>query len=171
MTTTTARECLRVSVDKTARAGRGMGVDIAKAALAAGHAVVATARNADNVTAAVGEDDDLLAVRLDVTDPADAEAAVQAAVDRFGRIDVVVNNAGNFHAGFFEELSPANVRAQIETTLFGPMNVDPCRTAGRCAPSAPTLWSPSHRQPASSARSSAPPLPPPSSGSKAGSSP
>ena len=123
MTTTTAREYLRVSVDKTGRAGRGMGVDIAKAALAAGHAVVATARNADNVTAAVGEDDDLLAVRLDVTDPADAEAAVQAAVDRFGRIDVVVNNAGNFHAGFFEELSPANVRAQIETTLFGPMNV------------------------------------------------
>jgi NAD(P)-dependent dehydrogenase (short-subunit alcohol dehydrogenase family) len=104
-------------------AGRGMGVDIAKAALAAGHAVVATARNADNVTAVVGEDDDLLAVKLDVTDPADAEAAVQAAVDRFGRIDVVVNNAGNFYAGFFEELSPADVRAQIETTLFGPMNV------------------------------------------------
>jgi NAD(P)-dependent dehydrogenase (short-subunit alcohol dehydrogenase family) len=104
-------------------AGRGMGVDIAKAALAAGHAVVATARNADNVAAAVGEDDDLLAVKLDVTDPADAEAAVQAAVDRFGRIDVVVNNAGNFYAGFFEELSPADVRAQVETTLFGPMNV------------------------------------------------
>jgi NAD(P)-dependent dehydrogenase (short-subunit alcohol dehydrogenase family) len=104
-------------------AGRGMGVDIAKAALAAGHAVVATARNADNVAAAVGEDDDLLAVKLDVTDPADAEAAVQAAVDRFWRIDVVVNNAGNFYAGFFEELSPADVRAQVETTLFGPMNV------------------------------------------------
>ena len=104
-------------------AGRGMGVDVAKAALVAGHAVVATARNADNVAAAVGEDDDLLAVKLDVTDPADAEAAVQAAVDRFGHIDVVVNNAGNFYAGFFEELSPADVRAQIETTLFGPMNV------------------------------------------------
>jgi NAD(P)-dependent dehydrogenase (short-subunit alcohol dehydrogenase family) len=104
-------------------AGRGIGVDITKAALAAGHAVVATARNADNVTAAVGEDDDLLAVKLDVTDPADAEAAVRAAVDRFGRIDVVVNNAGNFYAGFFEELSPADVRAQVETTLFGPMNV------------------------------------------------
>jgi NAD(P)-dependent dehydrogenase (short-subunit alcohol dehydrogenase family) len=104
-------------------AARGMGVDIAKAALAAGHAVVATARNADTVTAALGQNDDLLAVKLDVTDIADAEAAVKSAVDRFGRIDVLVNNAGNFYAGFFEELSPADVRAQIETTLFGPMNV------------------------------------------------
>jgi NAD(P)-dependent dehydrogenase (short-subunit alcohol dehydrogenase family) len=104
-------------------AARGMGVDIAEAALTAGHAVVATARNADSVTAALGEDDDLLSVALDVTDPTDAEAAVEAALDRFGRIDVLVNNAGNFYAGFFEELSPADIRAQIETTLFGPMNV------------------------------------------------
>jgi NAD(P)-dependent dehydrogenase (short-subunit alcohol dehydrogenase family) len=104
-------------------AGRGLGVDIAKAALAAGHAVVATGRNPEKVTSAIGEHDDLLAVRLDVTDPAEGESAVAAAVDRFGRIDVLVNNAGNFNAGFFEELSPEEFRGQIETTFFGPVNL------------------------------------------------
>jgi NAD(P)-dependent dehydrogenase (short-subunit alcohol dehydrogenase family) len=104
-------------------AGRGMGVDIAKAALAAGNAVVATGRNTDAVAKAVGEAEDLLVVKLDITSPADAQAAVQTVVERFGRIDVLVNNAGNFYAGFFEEISPEDFRRQIETTLFGPMNV------------------------------------------------
>jgi len=104
-------------------AGRGLGVDIAKAVLAAGHAVVATGRDAERVAAAIGDRDNLLAIKLDVTRPQDAQAAVEAAVAKFDRIDVVVNNAGNFFAGFFEELSPEQVRNQIETLLFGPMNV------------------------------------------------
>jgi NAD(P)-dependent dehydrogenase (short-subunit alcohol dehydrogenase family) len=104
-------------------AGRGLGVDIARAALAAGHAVVATARDAESVTKALGEHNDLLAVDLDVTDPAAAAAAVNATVERFGRLDVLVNNAGSFQAGFFEEMAPEDFRSQIETTLFGPVNV------------------------------------------------
>ena len=104
-------------------AGRGMGVDIAKAALAAGNAVVATGRNPDAVTNAVGKSDDLLAVKLDVKSYADAQAAVQAAVERFGVIDILVNNAGNFYAGFFEELTPEQMASQLTTTLMGPMNV------------------------------------------------
>jgi NAD(P)-dependent dehydrogenase (short-subunit alcohol dehydrogenase family) len=104
-------------------AARGMGVDFAKAALAAGHAVVATGRRPDAVTQAVGASDDLLVVKLDVTSLADAQAAVRAAVDRFGRIDVLVNNAANFYAGYFEELTPEEIGRQLATSLIGPMNV------------------------------------------------
>lgn len=104
-------------------AGRGMGVEIVKAALAEGNRVVATGRNTDAVTEVFGTADDLLVVKLDVTRPEDAKAAVAAAVERYGGIDVLVNNAGNFYAGFFEELSPEDFRAQIETNLFGPVNV------------------------------------------------
>ena len=104
-------------------AGRGLGVDIAKAALAAGHAVVATGRDPNKVKAAIGDNANLLALQLDVTRLEDAETAVVEAVNKFGRIDVLINNAGNFYAGFFEELSPQQVRDQIETLLFGPMNV------------------------------------------------
>jgi NAD(P)-dependent dehydrogenase (short-subunit alcohol dehydrogenase family) len=104
-------------------ASRGMGVDFARAAMAAGHAVVATGRNPDAVAKAVGDSDDLLVVQLDVTRPQDAEAAVKAAVDRFGGIDVLVNNAASFYAGYFEELAPEQIERQLTTTLIGSMNV------------------------------------------------
>ncbi len=104
-------------------AGRGLGVDIVKAALAGGHKVVATGRNADKVAKALGKSAELLVVKLDITNPADAGSAVKAAVDQFGCIDVLVNNAANFYAGFFEELSPEQIERQLSTSLVGPMNV------------------------------------------------
>jgi NAD(P)-dependent dehydrogenase (short-subunit alcohol dehydrogenase family) len=104
-------------------AGRGMGVDIARAALVAGNQVIATGRRPDAVARAIGANPNLLCVKLDVTSTADAAAAVSAAVDRFGGIDVLINNAGNFQAGFFEEVSPEQFRAQIEVNLFGALNV------------------------------------------------
>ncbi|WIB16032.1 SDR family oxidoreductase [Curtobacterium sp. MCPF17_050] len=104
-------------------AARGMGIDLTRAALAAGHRVVATARDASKVTEVFGERDDLLAVSLDITDEDAARAAADAAVSRFGRIDVLVNNAGLFYAGFFEEISPEQMRQQMETNFFGPLNV------------------------------------------------
>jgi NAD(P)-dependent dehydrogenase (short-subunit alcohol dehydrogenase family) len=104
-------------------AGRGMGVEFAKAALAAGHNVVATGRNPDAVARAVGEGDGLLVVKLDVTSAQDAEAAVAAALDRFGAVDVLVNNAASFEAGLFEELTPEQIERQFTVSVFGAMNV------------------------------------------------
>ncbi|HEY3408619.1 MAG TPA: SDR family oxidoreductase [Propionicimonas sp.] len=104
-------------------AGRGMGVDIARAALDAGYRVVATARDGAKAAAAVGDHENLFTVDLDITDPASVAHAVEAAVERFGRIDVLVNNAGTFQAGSFEEVSPEQFRAQMETNFFGPLNL------------------------------------------------
>jgi NAD(P)-dependent dehydrogenase (short-subunit alcohol dehydrogenase family) len=71
----------------------------------------------------LGTASDLLTVTLDVTSAADAETAVRAAVDRFGRIDVLVNNAASFYAGYFEELTPGQIHQQLAASLIGPMNV------------------------------------------------
>ena len=110
-------------------ASRGLGTEIAKAALKAGDNVVATARNSERLAQAIGPhgtnlaDDRLLSVDLDVTKPAQAEAAVAAAVQRFGGIDVLVNNAGYGHLGFFEEASDEDIRTQFETNVFGLLQV------------------------------------------------
>jgi len=104
-------------------AGRGMGTDIAKAALAAGYRVVATGRDPEKVVKAIGENENLLVVKLDITNPAEADTAMQAALAKFGSIDVLVNNAANFYAGFFEEFTPEQAHAQMETNFFGPLNV------------------------------------------------
>lgn len=104
-------------------ASRGFGMEIAREALARGHQVVATARRASSVTQALPENPSLLAVELDVTDAAQAAQAVQAAVDAFGRIDVVVNNAGRGLLAGVEEAGEEAVRAIFEANVFGTLNV------------------------------------------------
>jgi NAD(P)-dependent dehydrogenase (short-subunit alcohol dehydrogenase family) len=104
-------------------AGRGMGVEFARAALAAGYQVIATGRCIEKVARVLGYNENLLTVKLDVTNPRDAETAVKLAIARFGHIDVLVNNAGSFYGGFFEELTPQQIERQIMTNLYGPMNV------------------------------------------------
>ncbi|NRG42633.1 SDR family oxidoreductase [Rathayibacter sp. VKM Ac-2835] len=102
---------------------RGMGTEFARRALEVGHRVIATGRNADRVRDALGEHENLLPVSLDATDPASIETAVQSGIDRFGRIDVLLNNAGNFQTGFFEQLTDAQIRGEMDTNFFGALNV------------------------------------------------
>jgi NAD(P)-dependent dehydrogenase (short-subunit alcohol dehydrogenase family) len=104
-------------------AGRGMGADFAKAVLDAGHTLVATSRDPGRLAEQLGSSEKLLSVKLDITHPKDAEAAVTAAVERFGRIDVLVNNAATFEAGFFEEMTIVQIERQLAANLFGQMHV------------------------------------------------
>jgi NAD(P)-dependent dehydrogenase (short-subunit alcohol dehydrogenase family) len=103
---------------------RGLGRAIAHAALAAGHRLIATARNPEQLGDLVDlYGDQVRAMPLDVTDPRAAQDSVQAAVYEFGRLDVVVNNAGYGYVGSIEDTSLDDFRAQIETNLFGVINV------------------------------------------------
>jgi len=104
-------------------ASRGLGLEIVRTLLAEGYQVIATARNPKHVTEALGSPENLLAVKLDVTSAADAKDAVAKAIEKFGRIDVLVNNAGYGQLGWFEANSDEKIRNQIETNLFGSMNV------------------------------------------------
>ncbi len=103
---------------------RGFGKALAEAVLAAGHSLIATARNPAQLAPLVERHGDRVrAVALDVTDAAAARAAVQAAVDAFGGLDVVVNNAGYGNLATIEEGDDADFRAQFETNFFGVVNV------------------------------------------------
>ncbi|OON63265.1 short-chain dehydrogenase/reductase [Massilia sp. KIM] len=104
-------------------ASRGFGLLIARLALARGDKVVATARKPQTVVDAIGAHDNLLALALDVTDEAAAFSAAQQALTRFGRIDVLVNNAGYGLLGAVEESSAEEVRRLYETNVFGVLNV------------------------------------------------
>jgi len=104
-------------------ASRGIGALIAEAALADGDAVIAAGRNVDAIAKRLGESPALLPVALDVTDEAQAKAAVAAGLARFGRIDVLVNNAGFGLLGAVEESSDADVRRMYDTNVFGLLNV------------------------------------------------
>lgn len=105
-------------------AGRGFGREIARAALAAGDQVIATARDTRQVVDGLPADQErLLALRLDVTDPDAAGGVVEEGLARFGRIDVLVNNAGYGQVGAFEELSPTLIERQFQTNVFGTFNV------------------------------------------------
>ncbi len=105
-------------------ASRGLGREITRAALDAGETVVATARSADAVRDAFGGDQDRLhALALDITDAEAARSVAAETTERFGAIDVLVNNAGYAELGFFETFTDAAVRRQFEVNLFGTMNV------------------------------------------------
>lgn len=104
-------------------ANKGMGAAIAREALGRGYRVVATARSPESAREALGDSPDLLIARLDITDDEQVRSALDAALDRFGRIDVLVNNAGYALLGPFEEMSEKAIRQQMETNLFGTMKV------------------------------------------------
>ncbi|MDH1263526.1 oxidoreductase [Pseudomonas sp. GD03944] len=104
-------------------ASRGLGALIAEKALQAGDAVIATARKVNDIDARLGSHPNLLAVRLDVTKEDEAHQAVAAGIKHFGRIDVVINNAGYGVLGAVEETSAKETEGLFATNVFGTLNV------------------------------------------------
>jgi NAD(P)-dependent dehydrogenase (short-subunit alcohol dehydrogenase family) len=105
-------------------ASSGIGLEIAKSALKAGNKVIATGRDTEKLSKSIAAASaNLLVAKMDVTNSKEIDAAVKLAIDNFGTIEVLVNNAGNFYAGFFEELSQKQIELQLATSLYGPMNV------------------------------------------------
>ncbi|WP_144714778.1 SDR family oxidoreductase [Curtobacterium pusillum] len=105
-------------------AGRGFGLEIARAALESGDQVIATARDLERLDAVLPRDEArLLTARLDITDAEAATQVVSDGLERFGRIDVLVNNAGYGQVGAFEELSPSRIERQFQTNVFGTFHV------------------------------------------------
>ena len=105
-------------------ASRGFGLEIARAALAAGNKVIATARERQHMIDALqGNHDRLCALTLDVTQPSSVDAAVREAIERFDRIDVLVNNAGYGQLGVFEEVSRDQLARQFDTNVYGVFDV------------------------------------------------
>jgi NAD(P)-dependent dehydrogenase (short-subunit alcohol dehydrogenase family) len=103
---------------------RGLGLALAKAVLARGHRLVATARRQEDLGELVGQyGDQVRAVALDVTDATAARASIATATSAFGRLDVVVNNAGYANVSSIEHMADADLREQIETNFFGVVNL------------------------------------------------
>lgn len=104
-------------------AGRGIGIDLVKEALDSGYFVVATARSVESLIETFGKNENLLPLALDVSDTDSINKAIETTMEKFGRIDVLINNAGRFYTGFFETMSDKQVRSQMEINFFGTLNI------------------------------------------------
>jgi NAD(P)-dependent dehydrogenase (short-subunit alcohol dehydrogenase family) len=104
-------------------ASKGLGLALTKHLLDTGHQVAVTSRNAISIISECGENENLLALNVDITNEIEVKNAVEKTIEQFGSIDVVVNNAGYGLVGSLEELTDAEIRSTIDVNLFGTINV------------------------------------------------